>query len=96
MTKKITIIIAAALFAINTFAIGMGEHPEKYCARMKDGKKVVMHRGEVITSEATLKNGTKIKPDGTVTMSDGSTMTLKDGECIDKDGGMMMEKKKTN
>jgi len=70
------------------------KHPEKYCAKMKDGKKVVMHMGSAITADVTLNNGTVVKTDGTIVKSDGSTMTLKEGECISKDGDMSMEKHK--
>jgi hypothetical protein len=96
---KKTIIMAACIFTLNAFA-GEGNHtnmhPNKYCAKMKDGKLVVMHEGIAIISNATLKNGVMIKPDGMVTKKDGSTMMLKEGECIDKDGNMMMEEKKMN
>jgi hypothetical protein len=68
------------------------EHPEKYCAKMKNGKKEIMHNGMAITKEATLASGVKIKPDGTITKKDGSTETLNEGECMDKDGMVMNEK----
>jgi hypothetical protein len=93
--KTIAILIAVSTFSFNAAGLHLKEYPEKYCAKMKDGKKVVVHQGETITTEVVLKNGTKIKPDGTVTMNDGSSITLKDGECMDKDGAMMKEKKKS-
>jgi hypothetical protein len=72
--------------------MGGTENPEKYCVKMKNGKKTVMHNGTAITKEETLDNGTKIKPDGTITKSDGTTTTLMEGQCMSKDGMVMKEK----
>lgn len=94
MNKTIIIAIAAVCFSISALANGTEEHPNKYCAKMKDGKKVIMHEGSTITSEVTLKDGTKIKPDGTITKTDGSKMTLKEGQCISMEGDIAKEKEK--
>jgi len=69
-------------------------HPDKYCAKMKDGKLVVMHQENEMTSATTLTNGVQIQPDGTVTKTDGSKVMLKTGECVDKDGKIMEENAK--
>jgi hypothetical protein len=61
-------------------------NPDNYCAKMQDGKMVVMHNGVVLTADVFLKNGTTIKPDGTVITRDGVRTSLKEGECIDADG----------
>jgi hypothetical protein len=89
--KTIITAVTVAFLSMGAFA-NDNEHPEKYCAKMKGGKKVVMHEGSEITSEVTLNNGTRIKPDGTITKSDGSTMTLKEGECMNLEGSVAKEK----
>ena len=82
--------ILAAAFALMSAGAFAGaannDHGDKYCAKMKDGKMVVMHKGSPITADATLDNGATVKPDGTVLMKDGTNMILSDGECINKDG----------
>ncbi len=72
------------------------DHPNKYCAQMKDGQLVVMHEGAALMADVTLSNGSTIKPDGTILKKDGTTMTMKEGECADKDGKVMKEKPKGN
>jgi len=94
--KTIITLIAASLFSFNAIAGNPEYHPEKYCAKMKDGKKMVMHKGSAITVEVTLQNGTRIQPDGTIIKTDGSRVTLNEGECINKDGDIAREKEKKN
>jgi len=65
------------------------DHPEKYCARVKDGKVKVVYQGKELNKETKLNDGTKIKTDGTIIKKDGTQMELKNGECIDKDGKVM-------
>lgn len=55
---------------------------------LKDGK-VLMTQSSLTTSvtqETALVNGTKIRPDGTVTMADGTTTTLKEGDYMSLSG----------
>ncbi|GAB3299178.1 DUF6799 domain-containing protein [Hymenobacter tenuis] len=55
---------------------------------MKEGK-VMMTRDahtETLTSETALLNGTKINADGTVTMTDGTTAMLKEGDYMSLTG----------
>ncbi len=91
--KSVFILIGACFFSFSAMAgdDAMVYHPAKYCAKMKDGKLVVMHEGRQLAYEATLTNGTKIKTDGTIIKKDGSTVMLKNGECIDKEGKIMEE-----
>ena len=89
-----------SLFSLHVMA-GEGkekDHPEKYCAKLKDGKLVVMHRGAVLNSDVTLANGTVVKTDGTIVKKDGSTLMLKENDCIDKAGKVAEENtnKKSN
>ena len=55
---------------------------------MKEGKVLMTQSGitNPVTQEAALVNGTKIKPDGTVTMADGTTATLKEGDYMSLSG----------
>jgi Domain of unknown function (DUF6799) len=39
--------------------------------------------------EMTMSNGTKVAPDGTVTMKDGTLMHMKNGELMMMDGHIM-------
>jgi hypothetical protein len=59
---------------------------DNYCAKLRDGKLVMMHDGEVMTADVTLQNGTQIKTDGSIIKQDGGTIVLKDGECVNKKG----------
>ncbi|MBO0360334.1 hypothetical protein J0X19_20405 [Hymenobacter sp. BT186] len=55
---------------------------------LKDGK-VLMTQSSLtttVTQETSLINGTKIQPDGTVTMKDGTTTTLKEGDYMSLSG----------
>jgi hypothetical protein len=55
---------------------------------MKEGKVLMTQSGitNPVTQEAALVNGTKIKPDGTVTMADGTSTTLKEGDYLSLSG----------
>lgn len=55
---------------------------------MKEGKVLMTQSGitNPVTQEAALVNGTKIKPDGTVTMADGTATTLKEGDYLSLSG----------
>lgn len=63
-------------------------HGEKYCTKMHNGMLKVMHEGKAITTDVMLADGSTIKPDGMLVKKDGSSMMLKEGQCIDKDGKM--------
>ena len=92
--KTIIITVTALIFSFGATAHNSKEHPEKYCAKMEGGKKVIMHQGSIITTEATLNNGTRIQPDGTILKKDGTKITLKEGECISQDGVIAIENEK--
>jgi hypothetical protein len=61
-------------------------HGDKYCAKLQDGRMVVMHDGAVLNADVTLSNGTQVKTDGTVIYKDGTRSMLREGECVNKDG----------
>jgi len=60
----------------------------KYCAKLKDGLVVMMEGDRELTMEIVLANGTRIKPNATVTKPDGTVIILEDGECIDEAGNV--------
>jgi|SRR5882757_172634 len=95
MKTQITLFIAI-FFSMTLMAGNPKNHPDKYCAKLKDGKKTIMHEGTAITSEVTLNNGARIQLDGTIIKSDGSTTMLQEGECISKDGVIATEMHKKN
>lgn len=93
--KKIITSVLVAMLAAGTIAAVIAipeDHPDKYCAKMKDGKKVVMYQGSVLTMETALNDGSRIQPDGTIIKNNGNRTTLKTGECVNKDGIVMQEK----
>lgn len=63
----------------------------QYCARMRDGKMIVLFESKEISGDVFLKNGSTIKPDGTVITKDGVRFSLKEGQCIDQNGSVVGE-----
>jgi len=55
---------------------------------MKEGKVLVTQQGRTdsMTQDMTLTNGTKITPAGAVTMTDGKTATLQEGDMLSLSG----------
>jgi hypothetical protein len=92
--KTTIALIIFSVFSLNGIENDPKEHPEKYCAKLKDGIKKVIHENAPITSEVILNNGTKIQPDGTIIKKDGSRTILQEGECITKEGVIAKEKDK--
>lgn len=66
---------------------------ERYCAKLKDGRVVMVSGQREIFNDITLSNGTKIKTEGPVVeKKDGTTKTLKEGECVDAQGNLVKTK----
>ncbi len=67
---------------------------------MKDGKLLVTKNGQAapLTENVTLNDGTIVTPDGTVKKTDGTTVTLKEGDYVTADGklGNLAQWKKQN
>jgi hypothetical protein len=85
--KTFLLAFITSLFVLQgIFGFTRQNNDEQYCAKLRDGKLVVMYAGNILTGDVTLKNGTQIKIDGSVVKPDGETIALKDGECVDKDG----------
>jgi hypothetical protein len=91
--KTFLLLLLTSLFALQgVFNVNVPQDDEKYCAKLRDGKLVIMHEGSILTGDVTLKNGTQIKADGSIVKQDGGTIVLKEGECVDQNG-MSDEKK---
>jgi hypothetical protein len=60
--------------------------PDKFCYEMKNGKMMVMRNGLELMADYTTSKGVTIKPDGTVMKKDGTSMMMKEGECVDSEG----------
>ncbi len=98
--KKLMFVIVAAGLSFTAFAQGVtpgkqdkDQPGEQYCARVKDGKVIVMSGQKEIYNDITLANGTKIKSEGPVIeKKDGTTKSLKEGECVDAQGNIIKSK----
>ena len=57
-------------------------------AVIREGKLMLTQQGHTnpVLEEISLTNGTKIKPDGTVTRTDGTTVTMKEGDYLSLSG----------
>jgi hypothetical protein len=93
-----TIFLFFAALAISTSityasAIKATNSPMKDCVKMKDGKMWVIKSA---TSTTTLTDGSQVMTNGTVKGKDGTTKTLKDGDCMDMQGNMLTAKDKMN
>lgn len=84
--KTFLLVLVVSLFALQGVFNTPQSDDGRYCAKLRDGKLIIMYEGTVVTGDVTLENGTQIKTDGSVVKPDGETIVLKDGECIDKKG----------
>jgi hypothetical protein len=76
--------IAAALMSLSVAAHNPGKDPDSYCVKNKNGKMIVTHNGRELTETIKLKDGTKVKPNGTIVFTDGKRVKLERGECVDE------------
>lgn len=91
--KKLILILAVSSISSITFAQTDSSNINKnlrYCAQLKDGILVVVSDQKEISSDITTENGTVIKANGNIIKKDGITTVMKDGECIDTQGLMVM------
>lgn len=94
------LIVATFIAATTFFSVYANSDPkhwegegnrDRYCAKIKDGKKIVMHNGLRMNKDVTLSNGTRILTDGTIIKLNGARATLTSGECMTKEGIIMQE-----
>jgi hypothetical protein len=82
--KTMIVTIVAAMFALNVAAYNTGGGPGNYCVKSNHGKTVVEKNGTAIKKEVRFKDGTCLEPNGTVIMTSGKKLTLKEGECVNE------------
>jgi hypothetical protein len=76
--KNFLLVLVTSLFVLQgVFGFTQQKDGEQYCAKLRDGKLVMMHDDILLTGDVTLKNGTQIKVDGTIVKPDGGTIALK-------------------
>lgn len=88
-TLIISCITSIILYFAPAYTIKVYDTTDKYCAKLKDGKIVVMHKGMQVQSDVTLTDGSLIKADGSLITKDGIKRFMRDGECVTSDGKMM-------
>jgi hypothetical protein len=84
--------IATAMMTLNVAAYDPGRVPDNYCLKSINGKMVLEHNGSIVKKEITFKDGSCVKPDGTVITSDGERLMLKEGECVNSTSVMNLSK----
>jgi len=99
--KKLIVFCVALCLATGTIAQAIENNPQnpnqklpreqkenKNCYLMKDGKvwEVKDNKSVALTAEVVLKNGTRIKPEGTVITKSGEITILNEGDKIYESG----------
>jgi hypothetical protein len=90
--KTLMVTIAAAMMALNVAAHNPGVDPADYCLKKKSGKIMVERNGSAITKEIKFKDGTRLEPNGTVHLTSGKTVKLKEGECVNESSVLDLNK----
>jgi hypothetical protein len=90
--KTMIATVVAAMFALNVAAYNTGVGPGNYCVKSIHGKMVVEKDGSAITKEVKFKDGTCIEPNGTVIMTSGKKIALKEGECVNETSVLNLDK----
>ena len=103
LTVATVLLMATVLKAQDTSSHKMMHrmhHEMQDCVMMKNNKMVQMKDGKVmdVTSDITLSDGSTVMDNGKMKKKDGTTTTLKNGDCVMMDGTMKqmvsMSKKK--
>src|SRR5438105_12602604 len=90
--KAIIVTIAAAMMALSVAAYNPGNVPDNYCVKSLNGKTVVEHNGITIKKDVFFKDGSCVKPDGTVILTNGRRYTLHEGECVNSTSVLNLNK----
>lgn len=90
---KLLIVSGLLASCINASAqntdVDNGTRDTPYCMTMQGSSAVLMANGIAATQKVVLKNGIQITTDGVITWPDGTSRTLKDGECVNQNGNSM-------
>jgi len=102
--KRLLIIVLAftlgtSLKAQDTTSHKKMHHQMKDCVMMKEGKMIQMKDGKTmdLTQDVTMTDGSVVMANGSLKKKDGTTVELKNGDCVMMDGTvkqMGMKKKK--
>lgn len=97
--KTVTKTLAAAILSLAFVSTGFSAEDHKGMKdhlMFKDGKLTMVMGGKSMAAdkEVALTNGAKVAVDGTVTMKDGKTMKMKEGEMMGMDGTPMKHEAK--
>ena len=90
--KKILLLVFAFAFSFGAFSqektsvSGDSSMKNKYCAKVVDGRMIMMEDDKALTADITLENGMKITTNANVISADGTKTPLRAGECVDRDG----------
>ena len=95
MKLILTIILAVSLFlnakSQDTAQIKKhlpAELENQYCASFKKGRMILKANEKEINKDVTLLNGDRLTSNCAIIKKDGSMITLKPGECVDKNGNI--------
>jgi hypothetical protein len=88
--------LALSIYAQDTVGMRRPEPtgPQQYCADVHEGKTVITVNGKPLRKDVIFPNGCKLSTSGMILRKDGSTATLKNGECIDKNSDIINQKSK--
>jgi endonuclease V-like protein UPF0215 family len=89
--KKLLKALVVAVISFSFLSTGFAADSSKDCVHMKDGKMMMMKDGKemAMSSDTTLKDGSKVTTAGEHVMKDGKKMKLKDGDMVMMDGTRM-------
>jgi hypothetical protein len=91
--KKSLMLVVCYFGLVSAFAQNPVQNDEtRYCAKLKDGVMVIMQNDLVISNDVTLRDSSKITKDGVLVKKNGNKVTLKEDECIDADGNILVLK----
>lgn len=86
--KRFIAFLVFLAFSFTYLPVQAGDGDHKDGVKMKDGKVWMMKDGKKteVKQEVTLTDGTKVNPNGTVIMADGSSKMMQNGDMISMDG----------
>lgn len=96
MKMKAIVLMICGLVSVGAFAQNPAQNGSRYCATLKDGIVVVTHSDEVITEDAWLKDSSRVTKTGVIIKKDGNKIMLREGQCVDADGNVLVSREMRN
>jgi hypothetical protein len=78
----------------STMKVSNTQNNPTYCAMLMDGKMILTAEGKQVYASVKLANGTIVRTDCTVVKTDKTKVHLKNGDCVDQDGNIILADKK--